>query len=60
MYQYCGTYVVPLPLSGKIQQTTNWCYFSYFPKKTGSDMSCKLSPFGDNLHEMSNSIFWEK
>ena len=28
-------------------------YFSYFYQKTGFDISC-------NLHEMSNSVFWEK
>ena len=33
----------PLPLSGLIQQTTNW-YFSYFSQKTGFEISCKLSP----------------
>ena len=48
-------------------------YFSYFFQKTGFDSSCKLSPkenriwhfmqivsLGDNLHEMSNPVFWEK
>ena len=34
----------PLPLSGHFQQTTKWCYFSYFSQKTGFDISCKLSP----------------
>ena len=34
--------------------------FSYFSQKTGFDISCKLSPLGDNLHELSNSVFWEK
>ena len=29
-------------------------YFSYFSQKTGFDIS------GDNLHEVSDSIFWEK
>ena len=32
---------------------------SYFFQKIGSDMSCELSP-GDNLHEMSNPLSWEK
>ena len=30
--------------SGHFQQTTIWCYFSYFSQKTGFDISCKLSP----------------
>ena len=34
----------PLPLSGLIQQTTNWWYFSYFSQKTGFDIVSKLSP----------------
>ena len=33
-----------VPLSTQVQQTINW-YFSYFPRKIGFDMSCKLSPF---------------
>ena len=38
-------YVIqPLPPSGQIQKTTNWCYFIYFPKKIDFDISCKLSP----------------
>ena len=43
----------------------------YFLQKIGFDISCSLSPleavcmkcqvlFGDNVHEMSNSVFWEK
>ena len=35
-------------------------YFFLFFQKTGYDISCKLSPFGDDLHEMSNPVFWEK
>ena len=37
-------------------------FFSFFPQKTGFDISCKLSPkdiSGDNLHEMSNPVFRE-
>ena len=33
-----------------------------FFDKTGFDISCKLSPMvsdGDNLHEISNPVFWE-
>ena len=37
-------------------QILSFKYFSHFPQKTGFDISCK----GDNLHEMSNPIFWEK
>ena len=33
-----------LPLSGLIQKMTYLWYFSYFPQKTGYDISCKLSP----------------
>ena len=32
-----------------------------YSQKTGYDILCKLSPFiGDNLHEMSNNVLWEK
>ena len=34
----------PLPFSRRIQQKLNWWHFSYFSKKTGFDISCKLSP----------------
>ena len=60
------------PLSGQIQQMTDWQYFSYF-FAIDFDISCKLSPEetrlwhfmqivsrGDNLHEISKSVFWEK
>ena len=40
----CLAVILPLPLSGHFQQTTNWWYFSYFSQKTGFDISCKLSP----------------
>ena len=40
---------------GQIDET-----FLIFPQKTGFDISCKLSPNGDNLHEMSKPVFWEK
>ena len=49
----CNTVTMPLSLSGLIQQMTNCCYFS---QKTGFDISCKLSPFHCNLHEMSNLL----
>ena len=29
---------------------------SYFSQKIDFDISCKLSPVGDNLHEMSKTI----
>ena len=45
----------------KSQQTTfEVFFFLIFPRKTGFDISCKLSPLGDNLHEMSNPVFLEK
>ena len=44
--------------SGQVQ-TTN-LYFSYFFQKIYFDISHKLPPFGDNLYEMSKTIFWEK
>ena len=34
----------PLSLSGLIQQTTNWWYYSNFSQKRGFDISCKWSP----------------
>ena len=34
----------PFPLSGLIQQMTNWWYFSYLSQEKGFDISCKLSP----------------
>ena len=33
-------------------------YFSYFSQKIGFGSSCNMS-YGDNLHEMPKSIFWE-
>ena len=43
-----------LPLSGLIQQMTNWWYFSYFSQKTGFDISCKLSPLSGHIQQMTN------
>ena len=37
-------WILSLPLSGQIQQTTNWWQYSYFSQETGFDISCKLSP----------------
>ena len=34
-------------------------FLYYFSQKTGFDISWKLS-HGDNLHEMSNPVFWKK
>ena len=31
-------------------------HFSYFSKKVGFDISCR----GDNLHDKSKPLFWEK
>ena len=33
--------------------------FLIFSQKIGFDISCKLSPFGDSLHDMSKPIFIE-
>ena len=33
-------------------------FFLFFPE-TGFDMSCKIVFNGDNLHEMSNPVFWK-
>ena len=33
-------------------------YFFFFPENR-FDISCKLSPKGNNLHEMSNPVFWK-
>ena len=33
--------------------------FLIFPRKTGFNSSCKLFPLED-LHEMSNPVFWEE
>ena len=35
-------------------------FFFDFAQKIDFDILCKLSPFGDNLHEMSKSIFLRK
>ena len=40
-----------LPLSGLIQQMTNWWYFSLFPQKTG---------FGISWDNLPNPVFWGK
>ena len=45
---------------GRIYSRQHIEIFSSFSQKTGFDSSCKLSPPGDNLHEMSEFVFWEK
>ena len=35
-------------------------FFIFFLEKRIWQFSCKLSPKGDNLHEVSNTIFWAK
>ena len=50
---------------GKIADNILKYFFFYFSKKTGFGISCTLSPehivySGDNLHEMSKPIFWDK
>ena len=50
-----GTTRKPLPLSGLIQQTTNWWYFSYLSQKTGFDILSKLSPLDKILPRVLSS-----
>ena len=45
-------------LYGQSQQMTNW-YFSYFSQKLDWFLM-KSVVLGDNLHEMSKPIVWEK
>ena len=49
-----------LPVSGKIQQTTNWRYFSKISPKNRILHVMQIASIGENLHEMSKSVFWEK
>ena len=57
------TLTFALPLSGQIQQTINWLYFSFcfffffFYQEMKFDILCNWL---DDLHEKSNLIFWEK
>ena len=37
--------IQPLPISGQIQQTSNWLCFFTFSQKIGLDISCRFSPF---------------
>ena len=51
-----------IPLSGLIQQMTNWgffFFFLFFPENRILYFMQSVS-FGDNLHEISNPVFWEK
>ena len=50
---------LPLPLSGLIQMT-NWWYLFYFSQKTGSDISCKLSPLETICMKCQNLFSGEK
>ena len=50
---------VSVPISGHIQQTTNWWYFSYSSQKTGFDISCKLSPLETICMKCQNMFFGE-
>ena len=44
----------------RIQQTTNWCYFSFFFFQENRFWQfMQIAPIGDNLHELSKSVFWE-
>ena len=45
--------------SGLIQQPTHWQFFVNLLKKTGFDIVMQIVSIGDNLHEMSNPVFWE-
>ena len=45
--------------SGQIQQITNWWFFLSFPRKQDWHF-IQIVSSGDNLHDMSNPVFWEK
>ena len=52
-----------ITLSEWVKISADYMKYFYFSQKTEFDISCKLSPYvskGDNLHEKSKSIFWEK
>ena len=51
-----------LPLAGLIHQTTNWWNFSslFFSSENRIWHFMQTVSDGDNLHEMSNHVFWEK
>ena len=44
---------------GEFSRQQIYIFLFFFPENR-IDISCKLSLKGDNLHEMSNPIFWEK
>ena len=48
-----------VPLSGQIQQTTNWWYLS-FPALPSLWPFMHIISNGDNLHEMSKPVSWVK
>ena len=48
-----------LSMLGKEFSGWHFEIFSYFPQKTGLDISCKLST-KHTLHKMSNSVFFGK
>ena len=55
--------IKPLPLSGLIQQMTMIFYLFFTENRILHFMqivSNKIVPIGDNFHEMSKPVFWEK
>ena len=56
----CYYYSLTLLLSGLIQQMANWWYFSYSFSENRLWHFMQIASLGDNLHEMSKPIFWEK
>ena len=51
MYFYCLLLFIANSADDKLV-----IFFFHFSQKTGFDISC----IGDNLHEISNPVFWEK
>ena len=49
--------LLTLSMLGKIQQTTNWWYFSYFSWKLGFVISCKLSPKEETICMKCQTFF---
>ena len=49
-----------LPLSGLIQQMTNWWHFSYFSPENRIWHFMQIISSGDNLHKISKPVFWRK
>ena len=52
--------VEPLPLSGLIQQTTNWLCLSYLSQKLGFDISYKFSGKNKKIIRISSAEFFTR